>query len=163
MASELSLSLSNATLSVAALLGVVLYAGFAYLVAHSKDMEVRRRWRYSILWTISPNILSFIIGLVIVFGVDLYVDESNSGVYSLNQISKNLIDISTGIILMLPSIVLILLFIIFLLTLATYMRERNSGDLNINRILCPAYKHPSDQSPDSIFERIRIFIAKLID
>lgn len=45
----LSNSFSNAIfLGILAVVGVILYAGFAYLVAHSKNIDVKRRWRFSI-------------------------------------------------------------------------------------------------------------------
>ena len=48
-------------LTVIASIGIVLYAGFAYLVTRSKNAEVRRRWRYSILWGVSSGVFTYIL------------------------------------------------------------------------------------------------------
>src|SRR4030095_3335714 len=163
MISEPSLSLSNAIfLSVGALLGVSLYAGFAYLVAHSNNVDVRRRWRYSILWGVSSGVV-----ISIFFGVGsilvLLGNESELGYMAVFRSLRSPLDLFTGIVLFLVYPVLISLPIILIVTFGTYWQELSRGDLLINRLLCPVKKHPSDQASDSIFDQVRTSIAKLID
>ena len=47
--------------------GIILYAVFAYLAVQSKNVEMRRRWRYSILCGVSYGIIVTILsdGLIL--------------------------------------------------------------------------------------------------
>ena len=154
---------SNAIfLSAIAPIGIILYAGFAYLVARSKSIEVRRRWRYSILWGVSSGMV-----LSIFFGVGsivaLWGNESEMGYMAVFRSLKSPLDLFTGMVLFLTYPVLIGLPFAFLVTLGTYWKQLGMGDMFINQLLYPVIRHPSDRSPDGIFDRVRTFIAKLID
>jgi len=158
-----SLSLSNAIfLSAIASIGVILYAGFAYLVVRSKNTEVKRRWRYSILCGVSFGVI-----LAILFGIIsilvLFVDVGNLGFMALIKHPRNSSDLFTGIVLYLVYSVLINLPVVSFVTFGTYWNEIQCGDMFINRLLYPVKKHPSDGSPDGVFDKMRTFIAKLID
>ena len=76
---------------------------------------------------------------------------------------NNPLDIFIGIVLFLVNPVLIALPLVFLITFSTYGKQLRMGDMLINQLLYPVIKHPSDRSPDGVFDRVRTFIAKLID
>jgi hypothetical protein len=160
---EASLSLSNAIfVSSIAIIGIILYAGFAYLVAHSKHVEVRRRWRYSILWGVLCGAFLFIL-----FGIGsvlaLFGDEDTLGYMAAFRSVRGPLGLFKGILFFLAYPVLISLPFIFLITFVTYWKQSDMGDMFINQLLYPVKKHPSDQSSNSVFEQIRSFITKLID
>jgi len=163
MISEPSSSLSNEIfLGVIVSIGVVLYAGFAYLVAHSKNIEVKRRWRFSILSGVSFGVFtSIIFGIISVLA--LFGDENELGYMVAFKSPRSLLDLFIGIFSFLVYPVFISLPFVFLVTFGTYWKQLGMGDLFINQLLYPVIKHPSDQSPDGIFDRVRAFIAKLID
>ena len=137
------------SLSLIASIGIILYACFAYLVAHSKNKEVRRRWRYSILWGVSFGIFASVL-FSILSVLTLLSDENKS-------------DLFTSIFSSLVSPVIIILPFVFLVTFDTYWKQLGMGDMFINQLLYPVKKHPSDKSPDSFFDRAKTFIAKIID
>ena len=78
--------------------------------------------------------------------------------------SSSSLDLFMGIVLFLAYPVLISLPFVFLVTFGTYWKQLGMGDLFINQLLYPVKKHFSDQSTtNSVFDRMRSFIAKLID
>jgi hypothetical protein len=163
MTSKFSSSLSNAIfLSVIALIGVALYAVFVYLVAHLKNVDTRRRWRYSILCGVSSGVFSSVL-FGIGFVLALFVDVNQLGFMILLKHPRSIVDIVTGIILFLTYPVLISVPLVFIVTIGTYINQLQLSDLNVTHLLYPVKKHPSDQSPDDIFTQVRIFIAGLID
>ena len=141
---------SNAiSLSLIASIGIILYACFAYLVAHSKNIEGRRRWRYSILWGVSFGVFASVL-FSILSVLTLLSDENKS-------------DFFTSIFSSLVSPVIIILPFVFLVTLGTYWKQLGLGDYFINQLLYPVIKHPSDQSPGGVVDWVKAIIAKLID
>jgi hypothetical protein len=161
--SQSSLSLSDAVnFCVIAAIGVILYVGFAYLVNRSKNIEVKRRWRYSILWGVSYGVFAFIL-LCILSVLALFGDENEFGYMVAIRSSRSPLDFFIGIVLFFVYPVLISLPLVFLITLVTYGKELQNSDMFVNSILNPAYKHFSDRSPDSVFERLRIIIANFVD
>ena len=154
---------SNAiSLSIIASIGIILYVCFAYLVVHSKNIEVRRRWRYSILWGVSSGvIIAILFGIVSILA--LFVDEGDLGFMTLINYPRSSSDLFTGIVLFFMYPALISIPTVFFITFITYWNEIQRGDLFVNRLLYPVKKHPSDKSPDSNFDKVRTFIAKLID
>ncbi|SRR5258706_11495697 len=162
MTSEPSLSLSNAIfLTAITSVGVILYAGFAYLVTRSKNMEVKRRWRYSILCGFSFGVI-----IAILFGIIsilvLFVDEGDLGFMTLIKHPRNSSDLFIGIVLFLIYPVLISVPTVFFVTLGTYLQELQRGDMFVNQLLYPPYKHFSDKDPESVFERIRKFVSRFL-
>jgi hypothetical protein len=155
-------SFSNAIfLGILAAVGVVLYTGFAYLVTHSKNIEVKRRWRYSILCGVSFGVFtSIMFGVVSVLA--LFGDESELGYMTAFKSPRNPLDLLMGIFSFIVYPVLISLPFAFLVTFGTYWKQLNMGDMLINHLIYPIKKHPSDQSPDTIFDRVRAHIAKFI-
>jgi len=149
-------------LGIIASIGAVLYAGFAYLVAHSNNIEVRRRWRYSILWGVTFGVFtSILFGILSVLG--LLGSENELGYGAAFKSPRSLLDLFIGIFSSLVAPVIISLPFVFLITVGTYWKQLGMGDYFINQLLYPVKKHFSDQSTDSIFDRVRTFIAKLID
>jgi len=73
------------------------------------------------------------------------------------------LDLFTGIVQFLSYPVLLTLPLVLLVTFGTYWKQLDMGDLFINQLLYPVIKHPSDQSPGGIFDRVRTFLAKLIN
>jgi len=145
-----------------AAVGIVLFAGFAYLVTHSKNRDVKRRWRFSIFWGVTSGaLLSILFGLFSVLA--LFADEKAIGYMEVFRSIRSPMDLIAGIVLFIVYPVLIGLPFAFLITIGTYWRQLGMGDLFINQLLYPVKKHPSDQSPDSIIDRLRTFIAKFID
>lgn len=163
MISELSASLSNAIfLSVITVMSIALYVVFAYLVAHSKIVDTRRRWRYSILWGVSIGVINFIL-LGFVFVLGLFTDINQSGFAMLLNNPMRTSDLFISIILVLMNPILISVLIVFIFTFGTYINELRFSDLHVTHLLYPIKKHPSDQSPDDIFTQVRNFVANLID
>lgn len=163
MISQSSSSLSSGfLLIVITTIGVVLYAGFAFLVAHSKNMEVRRRWRFSILSGVFFGaVISILFGLASILAV--FGDENELGYMTVFRYPSNSLALFTGIVQFLSYPVLLSLPLVLLVTFGTYWKQLGMGDLFINQLLHPVMKHPSDQSPNSIFDRVKTFLAKLID
>ena len=144
MISNPSLLLSNAIfLGVIVLIGVILYIAFAYLVMHSKNTDVRRRWRYSILRGVSFGVLISIL-FDIISSLILFVDDGDLGFMSLIRHPGSPSDFFTGIDLFLTYPVLISVPAIYFVTFVTYWKEIQRGDLFINRLLYPVKKHPSN-------------------
>ena len=142
-------------LGIIASIGVALYAGFAYLVAHSKNIEMRRRWRYSILWGVTFGVFTSIL-----FGILSVLSLLGAAFQS----PRSLLDLFPGIFSSLVTPVILSLPFVFLVTFGTYWKQLGMGDLFINQLLYPVKKHFSDQSTtNSVFDRMRSFIAKLID
>ena len=143
-------------------MGIMLYAVFAYLVAHSKNIDTKRRWRYSILWGVSSGVfISFIFGVVFVWA--FFIDVSQSGFMVLLKQPKNKTDLFAGIILFLTNPILISLPLVFIVTFGTFIKQLGLNDFNTAYLIYPVKKHPSDQSLDNIFTRIRIFIVGFIE
>lgn len=162
MLSDSQLSISNAIiLSIVAFIGLTLYAGFAYVITRTRRVDVRRRWKYSILVGTTFAILSSVV-LNFIFLSALFVDGNNLGFMVLFNKPRDLTDIFTGLILFLVYPILINIPLMFLITLTEYISQVRTGDLIINHILYPVEKHSSDKSPDSIFARIRKIASKLI-
>jgi hypothetical protein len=149
-------------LSIMVSIGIILYACFAYLVAQSKIVEVRRRWRYSILWGVFlgafVSILFALLSVLAFFG-----DQNELGYMAAFRSPISLLNLFIGIILFLAYPVLIGLSFAFLFTFVTYWQELQRGDMFVNRLLYPVKKHPSDNSSDSVFDQARTFIAKFVD
>jgi ABC-type Fe3+-siderophore transport system permease subunit len=158
------LSLSNALfLTLVASIGVILYIGFAYLVVRSKNIETKRRWRYSILSGVCFGAsLSILFGIGSVFFV-LFGDENGLGYMTIFRSLRSPLDFLKGILFFLTYPVLISLPFVFLVTFDTYWKQLRMGDMFINQLLYPSIRHPSDRSPDGLFDRVRAFITKLID
>lgn len=158
-----SSSFSNAIfLSAITIMGIALYAVFAYLVAHSKNIDTRRRWRYSILWGVSFGVI-FSIFFSSIFVLGLFVDIYQSGFMTLVKQSKSILDLFTTIIFLFTPSILINLPVVFIGTFGTYTKELSSSDLNVTRLLYPVQKHPSDQSPDDISTKARKLIVSFVD
>jgi len=137
MISESSSSLSNEVfLGVITSIGVILYAGFAYLVAHSKNIEVRRRWRFSILWGVSFGVFtSIFFGIVSVLA--LFGDENELGYMAVFKSPRTLLDWFIAIFSFLVYPVLISLPFVFLVTFGIYWKQLGMGDYFINQLLYP--------------------------
>lgn len=156
--SQLSNALSSGFIG---LIGLVLFVGFILLVVHVKNPESRHRWRYSVLWGIVSGIFITIL-FYLIFLISLFVANNHTGFIELIKHPKISADMIAKIILFPVSLLLITVPFAFLITLATYQWEYRSGDISINYILYPPSKHPSDVDPDSVSERIRRFIARLL-
>ena len=155
---QLSTALSSGFIG---LIGLVLYVGFIHLVIHVKNPESRHRWRYSVLWGIVSGILMTML-FYFIFLISLFVANTDTGFIELIKHPKNSAEMIAEIVLFPISLLLLTVPFAFLITLATYQWEYRGGDISINHILYPPYKHPSDVDPDSVSERIRKFIARLL-
>lgn len=110
---------------------------------------------------VSGALLSILFGIFSLLA--LFGEKNALGYMEVFRSIRSPMDWVAGIILLFAHPILIGLLFCFIVTFGIYWRQLGMNDLFVNQLLHPVKKHPSDQAPDSIIDRVRTLIAKFIE